>query len=105
MDPGRLSIELFEEVAAIMRTRITSGRNASESEVIQEALELPAEQDASLEEGHRQDDHPKLEAWLRDEVVPAYEEWKASGEKGMTANEVRASLARRRSARRPAAAE
>jgi Arc/MetJ-type ribon-helix-helix transcriptional regulator len=82
-----------------------SGRYADASEVIQEALKLFTGQDAPLEDWDVERDHPELKAWLRHEVVPAYEEWKASGEKGMTADEVRASLARRRSARRPAAAE
>lgn len=98
MDLRRLSIELSEEMAEIVDARIASGRNASETEVIQEAMELLAEQD-------REQEDPELEAWLRGEVVPAYEKWKSGGEKGLTADEVRASLARRRSARHSDAAE
>jgi Arc/MetJ-type ribon-helix-helix transcriptional regulator len=85
-------------LAEIVDARIASGRNASESEVIREALELLAEQDAPLED-------PELEAWLRGQVVPAYEKWKSGGEKGLSADEVRASLAHRRSERRSDAAE
>lgn len=94
----RLEVELPQALADSVRARVKSGEFADESEVVACGLALLADRDG---EG----DDPELEAWLRDEVVPAYEEWKASGEKGLTADEVRASLARRRSARRPAAAE
>ncbi len=94
----RLEVELPEALADSVRARVESGEFSDESEVVACGLALLADRDAE------RDDH-ELEAWLRDEVVPAYDEWKASGEKGLTADEVRASLARRRSARRPAAAE
>lgn len=105
MDARRLSIELPEELAKIVDALVASGRYADASEVVQEALELFTAQDRPLEDRDREQEDPELEAWLRGEVVPAYEKWKSGGEKGLTADEVRASLARRRSARQSDAAE
>lgn len=68
------------------------------SEVVATGLAMLADRDREAED-------PELDSWLRREVVPAYEEWKASGERGFTADEVRASLARRRAARHSDAAE
>lgn len=87
MGPRRLSIELPEEAAEIIDARLAAGRNASESEVVQEALELLAEQDAPLEE------------WLRTEMVEAYDEWKANPEGGLTIDEVRDHLRKAREER------
>jgi antitoxin ParD1/3/4 len=94
----RLEIELPEALADGVRARIESGEFADASEVVATGLAL-------LEDRDREQEDPELEAWLRDEVVPAYEEWKTGGVKGLTADEVRASLARRRSARHSDAAE
>lgn len=80
MDARRLSIELPTELAGIVDARIASGRNASESEVIQEALELLAEQDAPLEE------------WEERELAASYDEWKANPTGGLTIEEVRRHL-------------
>lgn len=84
MDPRRLSIELPEELAEIVDARVASGRNASESEVIEEALELLAEQDAPLED------------WEEKELAAAYDEWKANPTAVYTVEEVRAHLEERR---------
>ncbi|HEU0135093.1 MAG TPA: type II toxin-antitoxin system ParD family antitoxin [Allosphingosinicella sp.] len=86
----RLEIELPEALADSIRSRVESGEFADESEVVATGLALLTDRD-------QVEDDPQLESWLRREVVPAYQEWKASGEKGLTADEVRASLARRRS--------
>jgi len=94
----RLEVELPESLADGVRARVESGEFADESEVVATGLAL-------LEDRDREADDPELEAWLRREVVPAYREWKASGEKGLTADEVRASLARRHSRRDHDAAE
>jgi Arc/MetJ-type ribon-helix-helix transcriptional regulator len=94
----KLEIELPETLAEGVRARVESGEFADESEVVATGLAL-------LEDRDGEEEDPELEAWLRGEVVPAYREWKSSGEKGLTADDVRASLARRRSARRPDAAE
>jgi antitoxin ParD1/3/4 len=89
----RIEIELPEEMAEAVRARVASGEFASESEVVATGLALLDDRDAG-------EDDPELDAWLRGEVVPAYEEWKAGGKKGLTADEVRASLAGRRAERR-----
>jgi Arc/MetJ-type ribon-helix-helix transcriptional regulator len=94
----RLEVELPDALADSVRARVESGEFADESEVVATGL-------AMLEDRDREEDDPELEAWLRREVVPAYEEWKSGGQKGLTADEVRASLARRRSARHSDAAE
>jgi Arc/MetJ-type ribon-helix-helix transcriptional regulator len=88
----RLEVELPESLADGIRARVESGEFADESEVVAVGLAL-------LEDRDREADDPELESWLRREVVPAYQEWKASGQKGLTADQVRASLASRRSRR------
>jgi Arc/MetJ-type ribon-helix-helix transcriptional regulator len=80
MDSRRLSIELPEEAAKVVDARIASGRNASESEVIQEALELMAEQDEPLED------------WEEQEMAAGYDAWKANPTAVYTVEEVRAHL-------------
>jgi antitoxin ParD1/3/4 len=94
----KLEIELPETLADGVRARVESGEFADESEVVATGLAL-------LEDRDRREEDPELEAWLHGEVVPAYREWKSGGEKGLTADDVRASLARRRSARHSDAAE
>jgi antitoxin ParD1/3/4 len=89
----RLEVELPEALADGVRARVESGEFADASEVVATGLAL-------LEDRDRETDDPELDSWLRHEVVPAYQEWKASGERGLTADEVRASLARRRRSRR-----
>lgn len=95
----RLEIELPEELADAVRARVASGEFGSESEVVATGLKLLDDRDVDANDSD-------LETWLRSEVVPAYQEWKAGGEKGLTADEVQASLAKRRTERqRPDAAE
>lgn len=94
----RLEIELPETLAESVRARVESGEFADASEVVATGLAL-------LDDRDRDGDDPEVEAWLRREVVPAYARWKAGGGKGLTADEVRESLARRRSARSSDAAE
>lgn len=93
----RLEIELPEAMAGWASGQVESGRFADESEAVASALTLMREQDQDAAD-------PKVEAWLRDQVVPRYRDWQASGEPGLKVDEVRESLARRR-AQRPDAAE
>ena len=86
--PRRLSIELSEEAAEIVDARIATGRNASESDVIREALELLAEQDAPLED------------WVLEELAAGYDEWKANPTGGIPIEEVSARLEEERALRR-----
>jgi Arc/MetJ-type ribon-helix-helix transcriptional regulator len=89
----RLEVELPEALAKSVSARVESGEFADASEVVATGLALLADRDREAED-------PELDSWLRREVIPAYEKWKASGENGLTADEVRASLAHRRRSRR-----
>jgi Arc/MetJ-type ribon-helix-helix transcriptional regulator len=89
----RLEIELPEELADWMRAQIESGRFESDSEAAASALTLMLEQDEEAASD------PEMEDWLRNHVVPTYRAWQASGKPGLTVDEVRASLARRRAER------
>lgn len=88
MAPRRLSIELSEELAAIVDALVESGRYADASEVIQEALELFTREDEPLEE------------WEERELAAAYDEWKANPTGGILIEEVSARLEEERALRR-----
>jgi putative addiction module CopG family antidote len=95
----RMEIELPEELAGWANGQVESGRFADASEAVASALTLMREHDQDAAD-------PEVESWLRDHVVPRYRDWRASGEPGLTVDEVRESLARRRTERqRPDAAE
>ncbi len=89
----RLEIELPEELAEWAFGQVEAGRFESVSDAVGCGLVTMQDQDADAA------NDPELEDWLRDEVVPEYRKWKASGEKGLTVDEVRESLARSRAAR------
>ena len=75
------SITLPAEMAALIRTKVSSGEYASESEVITDGLiALQARDDA-------------MEHWLRQEVAPAYGRMKADPARGRSVADVRAALA------------
>jgi putative addiction module CopG family antidote len=88
MDARRLSIELPEEVAETIDARIASGRNASESDVVREALELLAAQDGPLED------------WMAEELIAGYDAWRADPACGIPLEEVSARLDEERALRR-----
>lgn len=77
----QLSITLPKEMAQLVKDKVSSGEYASDSEVIRDGLRALMARDAALEK------------WLRDEVVPAYEAMKADPSRGLTVEQVRASLA------------
>ncbi len=60
-----LSIDLPTEIARLVRDRVASGKYASESDVISEGLRALEARDA------------ELDTWLREELVPAYDEFMA----------------------------
>ncbi|MBT9369453.1 type II toxin-antitoxin system ParD family antitoxin [Rhizobium sp. CSW-27] len=60
-----LHITLPEDLAEMVRSKVESGEYASESDVINEGLRSLAVRDASLDD------------WLRDQVGPAYDRYKA----------------------------
>ena len=76
-------------MAELVRGKVESGDYASESEVIRDGLRALQMQDRALE------------AWLRDEAVPALKAMKADLSKGRSGAQVRGSLdAAYRSARK-----
>jgi putative addiction module CopG family antidote len=77
----QFSITLTHEMAELVRTKVESGEYASESEVIRDGLR-------ALQTRER-----ALDAWLRDEVAPAYDAMKANPSRAVSAKNVRASLA------------
>lgn len=72
----QLSITLPTEMAQKVKARVASGDYASESEVIREGLRALEERDAAVER------------WLREEVVPTYDAYKAGLEPTYSLEEV-----------------
>ncbi|MGA3264475.1 MAG: type II toxin-antitoxin system ParD family antitoxin [Terracidiphilus sp.] len=77
----QFSITLTHEMADMVRTKVESGEYASESEVIRDGLRALEMHDRALE------------AWLREQVAPAYDAMKADPSRAVQAEKVRASLA------------
>jgi antitoxin ParD1/3/4 len=77
----QMSVTLPHEMADMVHSKVVSGEYASESEVIREGLRALAARDRAVE------------AWLRDQVQPAYDRLLAHPESGLSAGEVRARLA------------
>ena len=77
----QLSITLPNDMAEALRERVRSGEYASESEVIREGLRALFARDQAVE------------AWLRDEVVAAYDAVVSDPSRAVTAQMVRARLA------------
>ncbi len=77
----QFSITLTHEMAEMVRAKVQSGEYASESEVVRDGLRaLRAHERA-------------LDAWLQNEVAPAYDAMKANPARAVSAKKVRASLA------------
>ena len=77
----QFSVTLPNEMAAQLRAKVASGEYASESEVIRDGLRaLQAREKAT-------------EAWLRGEVVPAFDALKADPSRARSPDDVRAALA------------
>jgi putative addiction module CopG family antidote len=79
----QLSITLPNEMAARVKAKVASGEYASESEVIRDGLRALHARDTAVE------------TWLRNEVVPAFEAFKADPSGGLSVEDIRASLAER----------
>ena len=75
-----ISINLSPEDAKYIDAKVASGRYASMSEVVLESLRNSQERDE------------EIERWLREEVVPTYDEMRAHPERGIPAEEVFAKL-------------
>ncbi len=76
----QLSITLPTDMADAIKERVASGAYASESEVIRDGLRTLFARDEAME------------TWLRTEVVAAIEAIEADPSRGVTPDEVRATL-------------
>ncbi len=76
----QFSVTLPNEMAQMVKTKVSSGEYASESEVIRDGLRALQARDKALE------------SWLRTEVVASAAELKADSSKGRTPEQVLASL-------------
>lgn len=77
----QFSVTLPNEMAQMIEDKVASGEYASESEVIRDGLRALQARDRAVED------------WLWQEIVPAYDEMRADPSQGMSAEDVRASLA------------
>jgi len=77
----QLSITLPTEMANLIKSKVSSGEYASDSEVIRDGLRALMARDAALEK------------WLREEVVPAYDRLKEDPTRAIPIADVRAALA------------
>lgn len=77
----QFSITLPNEMAELVRLKVSSGEYATESEVIRDGLRALAARDRSVE------------GWLRDQVGAAYDKLKADPSRAVSASDVRAMLA------------
>jgi putative addiction module CopG family antidote len=77
----KFSVSLPDEMAEMVRTKVSSGEYATESEVIHDGLRALQARDQALED------------WLRQEVAPAYDAIEADPSRGRSVENVRASLA------------
>ncbi|MCF7977707.1 MAG: type II toxin-antitoxin system ParD family antitoxin [Chromatiaceae bacterium] len=77
----QLSISLPNDMVEEVKARVRAGEYASDSEVIREGLRTLLARDRAVD------------AWLRQQVGPAYDALKADPELAVTAEQVRARLA------------
>ncbi len=80
----QMSITLPNEMAEFVRGKVARGDYASDSEVLRDALRVLRERDRAVE------------AWLREQVVPAAKALLENPERGLSADEVRAELRKSR---------
>lgn len=83
----QFSITLPNEMADVVKAKVAAGEYATESEVIRDGLRTLLARDRAME------------AWLREQVVPAAQALKAAPERALSADQVREHLAKKRSGR------
>jgi putative addiction module CopG family antidote len=76
----QFSVTLPNEMAQMVKAKVSSGEYASESEVIRDGLRALQARDKALDN------------WLRTEVSGAYDEMKADPPQGLEPDEILASL-------------
>ena len=79
----QFSITLPNEMAALVRAKVASGEYASESEVIREGLRALNARERALDD------------WLRHQALPAYDAYRADSSRGISLDDVRASIGKR----------
>ncbi|VXC91449.1 CopG/Arc/MetJ family transcriptional regulator (modular protein) [Burkholderia sp. 8Y] len=79
----QMSITLPNEMAEFVRTNVASGDYASDSEVLRDALRALRERDRAVD------------AWLRNEVVPAAQALRDDPSRALSVDQVRAELSLR----------
>jgi antitoxin ParD1/3/4 len=77
----QFSITLPNEMAELVRAKVSAGEYATESEVIRDGLRTLLARDRAVEN------------WLREQVAPAYDALKADPSRAVPAEQVRAALA------------
>ena len=80
----QMSITLPNEMAEFVRTKVAAGDYASDSEVLRDALRALRERDRAIE------------AWLRNEVVPAAQALRNDPSRALSVDQVRAELKKSR---------
>ena len=76
----QFSVTLPNEMAEMVKSKVSSGEYASESEVIRDGLRAMMSRERALE------------TWLRTEVVPIYDAMKEDPSRGHSVADVRAAL-------------
>jgi antitoxin ParD1/3/4 len=84
---AKRTFSLPAEQAAFIDAQVASGLFASASEVVRAGLRALQERDAAVER------------WLRDEVAPAYDRWKADPSDGISPEEMGERMRQRHEAR------
>jgi putative addiction module CopG family antidote len=77
----QFSITLPLEMADVVKAKVAAGEYATESEVIRDGLRVLMARDRAVE------------AWLQDQVGPAYDALKANPARAVTVDQVRARIA------------
>lgn len=80
----QFSVTLPNEMAQMVKSKVSSGEYASESEVIRDGLRALQARDKALE------------SWLNTEGVAAYDKLKADPDRAVSVNEIRQHLADKR---------
>ena len=84
---AKRTFSLPAEQAAFIDAQVASGSFASASEVVRAGLRALQERDAVIER------------WLREEVAPTYDRWKADPGSGISPEEMAARMRQRHEAR------
>ncbi|MFM0704398.1 type II toxin-antitoxin system ParD family antitoxin [Paraburkholderia sediminicola] len=83
----QMSITLPNEMAEFVRDKVARGDYASDSEVLRDALRVLRERDRAVE------------AWLRDQVVPAAQALRDNPGRALSADQLRAEIKKSRARR------